>query len=70
MVAAVTDGGEGKTKGESKPHGQVAEHTGGDAGTSGRATERRHDMRENYTRDGTRREAWQRRRCGAESSGV
>jgi hypothetical protein len=37
----------GKQRGESKLHGQVAEHTGGDAGTSGRAAERHGNLREN-----------------------
>jgi hypothetical protein len=63
MAAAVTDGGEGKQRGrqplnaplrikerttrKSKRHGQVAEHTDGDAGTSGRAAEQHGDVREN-----------------------
>jgi hypothetical protein len=37
----------GKKRGESKRHGKVAEHTGGDAGTSSRAAERRGDVRKN-----------------------
>jgi hypothetical protein len=37
----------GKQRGEGKRHGQVDEHTGGDAGTSGRAAERRGDVPEN-----------------------
>jgi hypothetical protein len=37
----------GKQRGEGKGHGQVAEHTGGDAGTSGRAAEWRGDVPEN-----------------------
>jgi hypothetical protein len=59
-----------RTTRESKRHGQVAEHTGGDASMSGRAAEWRDDVRENWTRDETRHKARQRRRCGAESSGV
>jgi hypothetical protein len=36
-----------RTTRESKRHGQVAEHTGGDAGMSGRAAERHDDVWEN-----------------------